>query len=292
MNAHNAAALTKTPARGWRIFQAWLIRLWTAVRRAFVGPAPSAQEPVPESVSQRRRLSQPIVVSARGSVFTFEIDVLLTWRARELSEELLGAWSLQFADIARRDVERCCVELARNFYPQQASEFEYRLNRELSRRHRTYERRGIVLHCRPEVRVRLDPEVRQQLRAVHLQRIQEEGEHELHLRRAQRTHQLTQRWIAIIDRLRRSPHAHAAAHLTDKSLADVIEQYIAADEKSKLDLLASRLDEVLRRSGRVGQPLEAHEADEVIKMLNDVLTDMPDFLSTTYRPTENGAKPQ
>ncbi|MGW0433073.1 hypothetical protein ACWDV4_11105 [Micromonospora sp. NPDC003197] len=218
--------------------------------------------------------------------------MLLTWQAEEVREDVLGAWALQFADIARRDIERQAAELSRHFHPQQAGELEHRLNRELSRTHRTYERRGLVLRCQPEVRVRLDTEVREQLRAIHLQRIQEEGEHELLLRRAQRTDQLTQRWIAVIDRLRRSPLAHAAAHLTDEHLASVIEQYVVAEDKSNIDLLASRLDEILRHSGRIGQPLETHEADEVIKLLNDALVNVPDLLSATYRSTPNGAKAQ
>ncbi|MEV4770092.1 hypothetical protein [Micromonospora humida] len=276
----------------WRGLRSWLRRLWLAVRRLLAGPPQSIRQSATESVSQRRRLSQPIIVPARGFVFTFEIRVLLNWRAEKLSEELLGAWSLQFSDLARRDVERQCAEMARHFNPEQAGELEYRLNRELSRSYRTYERRGVVLHCRPEVRIRLDPEVREQLRAIHLQRIQEESEHELLLRRAQRIDQLTHRWIAVLDRLRRSPLAHAAAHLTDEHLASVIGQYVIAEEKAKVDLLATRLDEILRRSGRVGQPLEAHEADEVVRLLNDVLADVPDLLSTTYRPTSNDAKAQ
>lgn len=292
MTSPNAIASTTSLTRWWLGLKSWLRRLWLAARRLLAGPPPPIRQSAPESVSQRRRLSQPIIVPARGFVFTFEIQVLLTWHAEKLSEELLGAWSLQFSDLARRDVERQCAELARHFHPQQAGELEYRLNRELSRSYRTYERRGVVLRCRPEVRIRLDPEVREQLRAIHLQRIQEEGEHELLLRRAQRTDQLTQRWIAVLDRLRRSPLAHAAAHLTDEHLASVIGQYITAEEKANIDHLATRLDEILRRSGRVGQPLEAHEADEVIRLLNDVLADAPDLLSTTYRPTPNGAKAQ
>ncbi|MFG1952613.1 hypothetical protein [Micromonospora sp. NPDC048830] len=292
MTSPNDIASTNFLARWRRGLISWLRRLWLAARRLFAGPPPPIRQSALESVSQRRRLSQPIIVPARGFVFTFEIQVLLTWHAEKLSEELLGAWSLQFSDLARRDVERQCAELARHFHPQQAGELEYRLNRELSRSYRIYERRGVVLRCRPEVRIRLDPEVREQLRAIHLQRIQEEGEHELLLRRAQRTDQLTQRWIAVLDRLRRSPLAHAAAHLTDEHLASVIGQYVTAGEKANIDLLATRLDEILRRSGRVGQPLEAHEADEVIRLLNDVLADVPDLLSTTHRPTPNGAKAQ
>lgn len=291
MTSPNPIAPTNTRARWWRGLKSWLGR-WLVGRSLLTGPPWPIREPVPESVSQRRRMSRPIIVPARGFVFTFEIHVLLTWHAEKLSEELLGAWSLQFADLARRDIERQCAELARHFYPQQAGEFEYRLNRELSRSSRTYERRGVVLRCWPEVRIRLDPDVREQLRAIHLKRIQEESEHELLLRRAQRTDQLTHRWIAVLDRLRSSPLANAAAHLTDEHLARVIEQYVTVEEKAAIDLLAARLDEIVRRSGRVGQPLETHEADEVIRLLNDVLADVPDLLSTAYSPTSNGAKAQ
>ncbi|MFC0505708.1 hypothetical protein [Micromonospora costi] len=196
---------------------------------------------------------------------------MFTWYSEGLREDQLGAWSLQFADLARRDVAHQAANLARHFHPHQACALEIQLNRLLSGAQRRYERRGVVLHCEPEVRVRLDEDVKAELRHAHLQRLREESEHELALRRIQLTDQLTRRWIALIDRLRRDPLAHAALRLSNEKLAEVLDRYVLKEERSRIDQLATKLEEALSRSGRVGEPLEEHEAAEIINMLNDIL---------------------
>ncbi|WP_051724109.1 hypothetical protein [Micromonospora chokoriensis] len=256
-----------SPAFGLHHARAGIRLLLSRVRAAF---AYRERPPAPD-LTQRRRHPRPVVVPARGYVFTFEIHLVLTWYSEGLREDQLGAWSLQFADLARRDVEHQAANLARHFHPHQAGALEIQLNRELSRTRRRYERQGIVLHCRPEVRVKLDEEVKAELRHAHLQRLREESEHELRLRRIQLTDQLTQRWIALIDRLRQSPLAHAALRLSDRDLADILDEFVLKEERSNVEQLAFRLEEALRRSGRVGQPLEEHEATEIIKLLDDIL---------------------
>ncbi|MEU4553811.1 hypothetical protein [Micromonospora violae] len=231
------------------------------------------QRPPAPDLTQRRRHPRPVIVPARGHVFSFEIHVALTWYSEGLREDQLGAWSLQFADLARRDVEHKAADLARHFHPHQAGALEIQLNRELSRARRRYERQGVVLHCRPEVRVKLDEDVKAELRHVHLQRLREESEHELRIRQIQLTDQLTQRWIALIDRLRPNPLAHAALRLSDQDLANVLDEFVLKEERSNVERLAALLEEALRRSGRVGQPLEEHEAAEIIKLLDDILRD-------------------
>ncbi|MFI7609535.1 hypothetical protein ACIBTV_31085 [Micromonospora sp. NPDC049366] len=234
------------------------------------------QGPPAPDLTQRRRHPRPIVVPARGYVFSFHIDVMFTWYSEGLREDQLGAWSMQFADLARRDVEHQAADLARHFHPHQACSLEIQLNRLLSRAYRRYERRDVVLRCKPEVRVRLDEDVRSELRHAHLQRLRAESEHELTLRRIQLTDQVTQRWITLIGRLRRDPLAHAALLLSDKELAKVLDQYVLKEERTNIDHLAARLEEALSRSGRVGEPLEEHEAAEIINLLNDILKDQAD----------------
>lgn len=255
----------------------WFDRLLTAWRAGF---APPEEPPVlpaspAQSLSQRWRLAKPIVVPARGYVFDFQIEAFLTWYAKEMTEDMLDAWAQQFATVARRDLTRQVADFARFYLPHQASELEIRLNKELSRMRRRYERSGVVLHCRADVRVRLDEQVKAQLRPVLLERLKMESEHELRLRRAHLLDQLTNRWIAVIGRLRRSPLASAAAHLTDAQLASIIDRLVEKEASTTAEL-AGRLEEALSRSGRVGQPLETHEADEVIRLLNEALSETAD----------------
>ncbi|MER7441288.1 hypothetical protein [Micromonospora avicenniae] len=263
MTTDSAGERDASRSSAWPRFRRLADRVRAAAAR-FQGP------PAPD-LTQRRRHPRPIVVPARGYVFAFHIDVMFTWYSEGLREDQLGAWSVHFADLARRDVEHQAADLARHFHPHQAGSLEIQLNRLLSRAHRRYERRDVALHCKPEVRVRLDEDVKSALREAHVQRLRAESEHELTLRRIQLTDQVTQRWITLIDRLRRDPLAHAALLLSDQQLADVLDQHVFKEERSKIEDLAARLQDALGRSGRVGEPLEEHEATEIIKLLNDIL---------------------
>lgn len=267
----------------WTRFRAWLARVLAALRAAF---APLEDVPPPEPVevpagpiSQRRALSQPIIVPARGFVFTVQIYVWITWHADSMTDDLLDSWSQHFTPRARRDLARDAADLARHFHPHQAAELEINLNRRLGSSFRTYARSGMVLRARPDFRVRLDDEVKAQLRPAYLQRLKMESEHEVALRRAQMLDQLTHRWVTVIERLRRSPLSAAAARLTDDMLARILDQLVV-DERAGVDLLAQRLRDAIHGSNRVGQPLEPHEADEIIDLLNEALRGEADPWST------------
>jgi hypothetical protein len=222
-------------------------------------------------------------------VFTFKIYVWITWQADGLSEYRLDAVAERLAPQARRQILGPAANLARHFYPHQAAELEMNLNRQLSKPLEPYDYRGSELRAYPTFMVRLDEDVKAELRPAYLQRVRMESEHQIALRRAQMLDQLTRRWADVIMRLRQSPFAAAAAKLTDERLASILDELTVA-ERTTVDELATLLREAIRDSNRVGQPLEQHEADEIIELLNAALRNGPEEPGSTPNGKVNGQR--
>ena len=269
---NDTAEPTGTPGPSlWRRFLAWLRRVLAAVRAAFHPPVRDEAPPATlGTVTSRQALPQPMVVPARGFVFSFQVHLRLTWEGDEMTEEVLDAWSQHFTPQARRQQHSRVAELARQFPPHQAAQLESCLNRQLGQRVSVFQRSGVTLRARPAFHVRLDDEVKQQLRAAALDRVRLEGEHEVALRRVQLADQLTQRWAAVIGRLHADRYAAGAASLDNPALSGILRQ-LADSDQEVVDRLATAFREAIHDSRRVGEPLEEHEAREFIELVNAAL---------------------
>lgn len=245
-----SANLERSAAGSWRRLRAWLRALWHGLLAALRGPEtvpipPPPPPPPPGRLTERRDVSAPIVVPARGYVFTFHIRVAFIWASEGIPRETLSGSAQYFMPYALRALTRLAAPRARNFAAHRAREFEVELQRAVAESGPwRYERGGVQVTCQPYVWVELDDGVKQAVRPYWEQLIKLDCEYEVDVKRAQYADRLSRQWLSILEKLVESPVAGGAARMTNESLAAVVQDLIAQQQAATQrleDLLGERL---------------------------------------------------
>jgi hypothetical protein len=263
MTTHRA---TSTPAsgldKGGR-----LSRLWRAIAAWLSPPEPIAPDPAPSPgrLTQRQDVIEPFPLPALGHVFDFSVFASLRWTSDGLTCDEFYDQKQKLVSAARRELRHVADALAGKYEPYRARELEDELNRQLDEiKPWRFPLDTGELSCRAAVRVSLDDRVRQYMQPYWERRIKMECEHEVELRRAQLADQLTQRWLAVLERLRDNPLADGAARLAERELADVMTK-VRANLREDANKLQEFLDNTLRNS------VDAYERAEAFDLAIDEL---------------------
>ncbi|GAA2191252.1 hypothetical protein [Micromonospora lupini] len=244
--------MTDTPRAGyprtalWSRFGAWWLKLWRRLLLALQGPEPipapfTPPPPPPGRLTERRDVSAPIVVPARGYVFTFHVRAAFVWSSEGLMRETLTGSAQYFMPYAIRALTRLAAGRARNFAAHRARDFEVELQRALAETTPwRYERGGVQVTCQPYVWVELDESVKRAIRPYWEQLIKLDCEYDVDVKRAQYADRLSRQWLSILEQLAENPVAGGAAKMTNESLAAVVQELIAQQQAAK-----QRLDDLL-----------------------------------------------
>ncbi|MEO3748414.1 hypothetical protein [Plantactinospora sp. B5E13] len=235
----------------WRRLGSWLLTLWHRFVAALHGPEPapvplpSPPPPAPGRLTERRDLQTPIIVPARGYVFTFRVHATFIWSSEGIPRETLSGSTQYFMPYAIRALTRLAAARARNIVAHRARELELELQRAIVETGPwRYERNGVPVACQPYVWVELDDGVKQAVKPYWEQLIKLDCEYDVDVKRAQYVDRLSRQWLAILEKLVGNPVAGGAAQMTNESLASVVRDLIAEQNASSQrleDLLAERL---------------------------------------------------
>lgn len=265
--------LSTSPVRDgiWPRFRTWLARLWQRYLTWSRGPEPPQPlppPPPPGHATQRQELTDPFVVPARGHVFDFQAYAAVDWSSDGLTREELNGRVQSLARRVRSELRKLIGDVARDYAPQRAGELEIELNRVLDARGpwRFNSSAAGVVRCHPHVRVALDDRVRQYVQPYWERRIKMECAHDFELRRAQLAEELTQRWLAVLEKLCDSPLADGAARLAEKELAEIVAE-MRGDQKKAADQMQGLLDIAVSNSAGLGAYERAEMFDVVVEEL-------------------------
>jgi len=244
------------------------LRRWgQRIATFFRGPEGPPPPTPPSHASTRQRLASPIVVPARGHVFSFHIHASFLWTGDDVFEDDLQLLARSSMSSARRELRQIAADLARTREPQEARELEIEINRIAGKLGRwNYKRQGKTYRCRPYIRVELDERVKDQLMPIWERQIRLQGEHEVELRRARLAEERSIRWLEVLERLAEHPLAAAAARLTEEQLANVMDQ-VVTEQKDAVERLTTLLENTLRNASDLG----AYERAETLDVLIDQL---------------------
>ncbi|MFF0659429.1 hypothetical protein [Micromonospora tulbaghiae] len=260
------AANTKSSAAGrWRRLGAWLRNVWHRLLAALRGPEPIpmpplAPPPPPGRLTERRDVSSPIVVPARGHVFTFRVRAAFIWSSEGIPRETLNGSAHFFMPYATRALTRLATARARNFAAHRARELEVELQRAVAESGPwRYERSGVQVTCQPHVWVELDDGVKQAVRPYWEELIKLDCEYDVDVKRAQNAERLSRQWLSILEKLVESPVAGGAARMTSDNLAAVVQDLIAQQQAA-----AQRLEDLLGEKLRNGDAFEQATSFDVL----------------------------
>lgn len=227
-------------------------RLGHTIRKWFGPPEPpepptDAGPEEPTGTVDVRSSTENYAIAARGSVFEFRLQFQFIWSADGMTESELTDWAAEFESEARRKVLYLATVVARDLPAHQAREVEIELVKRITEEYWEFTHGDIILYCRPAVRVRLDPKVRDALEPIFRRRVELQAEHENGILRAELVEHLHTRWAEVLDRLSDSPLAVPAARLTEREFADVLRQMI--EEQNEV------MGQLARRFGDNAGPL-------------------------------------
>ncbi|MGN9811532.1 hypothetical protein ACTMSW_19520 [Micromonospora sp. BQ11] len=282
---------TEEPRVGlWRRFGAWVLALWRRLIVALQGPEPvlapiPPAPPPPGRLTERRDVSAPIIVPARGYVFTFHVRAAFVWSSEGIPREMLTGSAQYFMPYAVRALTRMAAARARNFAAHRARDLEVELQRALAEKGPwRYERGGAQVTCQPYVWVELDESVKRAVRPYWEQLIKLDCEYDVDMKRAQYADRLSRQWLSILEELTKNPAAGGAAKMTNESLAAVVQELIAqqqANNQRLHDLFAEKL-----RSD------DEYEKATTFEILLDRFTSQGQAASAeARRPASNGSTP-
>ncbi|MFR9777784.1 hypothetical protein ACL02O_17230 [Micromonospora sp. MS34] len=259
-------ANTERSAAGrWRRLGAWLRMVWHRLLAALRGPEPipmppPAPPPPPGRLTERRDVSSPIIVPARGHVFTFRVRAAFIWSSDGIPREILSGSAHFFMPYAIRALTRLAAARARNFAAHRARELEVELQRAVADSGPwRYERGGVQVTCQPHVWVELDDGVKQAIRPYWEQLIKLDCEYDVDVKRAQYAERLSRQWLSILEKLVDSPVAGGAARMTSESLAAVVQDLIAEQQAA-----AQRLEDLLGDRLRNGDAFEQATSFDIL----------------------------
>ncbi|MFE9171068.1 hypothetical protein ACFYNZ_16330 [Streptomyces kebangsaanensis] len=157
----------------------------------------------PEAYAELAPSAEPLLLAAQGDVFEFHVLPHFRWHSREMSVERLRERAGALSAEARDELLKRSWALARTCDAGDPVKVEELVNSELSDGW-CYEDEEGLIKCRPTVRVRIDPALRDRMLPA---RLEEQGMKEdlrLGLLKAAHARQLTEEWLQVIADLERS----------------------------------------------------------------------------------------
>ncbi|QLQ36243.1 hypothetical protein [Micromonospora robiginosa] len=271
----------------------WFLALWRRLLVLLQGPEPVAAPissapppPPPGRLTERREISTPIVVPARGYVFTFRIRAMFVWSSNGIPREMLSGSAQYFMPYAVRALTNLAAARARNFAAHRARDLEVELQRELAATGPwRYERGGAEVACKPYVWVELDEGVKQAVRPYWEQLIKLDCEYDVDVKRAQNADRLSRQWLSILGKLVDNPAAGGAAKMTDENFAAVVQELIAQQQAA-----TQRLNDLIEDGLRSD---DEYERKTSFDLLAERLKSHGRAASAEPRePSRNGASPR
>ncbi|MFV2020900.1 hypothetical protein [Micromonospora sp. LOL_023] len=242
----------------WRRFGSWLVNLWQRLVAAISGPEPEPLPPPPPPpappgrLTERRDAPAPIVVPARGYVFTFRIHASFVWSSNGLPREVLSGSAQFFMPYAIRALTRLAAARARNLAAHRARDLEVELQRAVAQSEPlVYERGGARVSCQAYVSVELDDRVKRAVEPYWDQLIKLDYQYDVDTRRAQYVERMSRQWSTVLEKLMDSPVAGGAATLANENLAAVVREFLA-ERKAETE----RLENLLAEHARNGNGYE------------------------------------
>ncbi|SCF08905.1 hypothetical protein GA0074695_3387 [Micromonospora viridifaciens] len=236
----------------WARLLPLLQKLWAAADGDV--PPPPVDEGL--KIEHRERLS-PMVVAAKGHVFTFTVHTVLIWSATGLRPAELIWCARQFRPAVIQRLRRLVAEQARDVAPLRAGDLEIALQAALKEQPPwPFARAGRAVECRPEVwQVRHDDRVRETLRPHWDRLIELECEYELYLTRARYAEELNRRWVTILDEMADGCAGGEEAESFTEELSRA-RQHMAAEQQAAAQWSAELLRD-RRRFDRIFEPFSA-----------------------------------
>ncbi|MER6077086.1 hypothetical protein [Streptomyces sp. NPDC001833] len=167
-------------------------------------PALGSVEPVrPEAYAELAPAAEPLLLAAEGDVFEFHVLPHFRWHSRDMSVEQLRRRAGALSAEARDELLKRSWSLARTCDPVDPVKAEKLINSELSDGW-CYEDESGLVKCRPTVRIRIDPALRDRMRPARLEAQAMKEALGLGLLKAAHARQLTDEWLQVIAALERS----------------------------------------------------------------------------------------
>ncbi|MCF2130863.1 hypothetical protein L1I79_31225 [Strepomyces sp. STD 3.1] len=192
-------------------------------------------------------------LTARDGVFEFEILPSVRLTSHDMSEESLNRRRRDLSDAVLREILRRAWPIARSCDPDAPAEAETLINAEIADGW-CYERPEGVVKCRPTVRVRVDPVLRDRIRPIRLEEQVMREEHRLGILKASHAQALTETWLEVLRRLEGSDELTReqrqflvpfVASLSDKEFAAAAKELRTARRQG-----AKNLADVLQQAAR------------------------------------------
>ncbi|WP_326554032.1 hypothetical protein [Micromonospora sp. NBC_01813] len=232
--------------------------LWHRLVMAIIGPEPvpmpppQQPPPPPGRLTERRDAPAPIIVPARGYVFTFRVHASFVWSSDGLPREVLSGSAQYFMPYAVRELKRLAAARARNLAAHRARKLEVELQHAIAESGPWQcERSGVLVTCHAYVSVELDDEVKKAVKPYWEQLIRLDCEHVVDAKRAAYVDRMSRQWATILSDLVDSPVAGGAATLANGSLAAVVRDFLAERNAE-----ARRLEDLLAEHARNGDGYE------------------------------------
>ncbi|WP_073836206.1 hypothetical protein [Micromonospora sp. CB01531] len=210
-------------------------RLLPALQRLWAAADGDVPSPSSDETHEHRELSYPIVVAAKGHVFTFTVRAVLTWSITGERPEVPIWYVRHFTPKVIQQLRRAAADCARDFAPHRAGDLEAALQKALTGQDPKlwrYTRGRVTVQCRPEVWwVRHDDRVLQTLRPHWDRMIELECEYELYLARARYAEDLNRRWMTILDEMLDDPPGGEEAEAINEELSRA-RRHMAAEQRA------------------------------------------------------------
>ncbi|MFI6579587.1 hypothetical protein [Embleya sp. NPDC050493] len=146
---------------------------------------------------------EPLPCVARGDVFEFHLLPHVRWSSTEMSSATLRERAGLLQEAALVEVLRRAWTVTRGCEAGDPGGVETQINRELGDGWCYTDDEGLI-SCRPSVRVRIDPSLRDHMRPFVLSEVSMRSEHGNALLRAAQTEALVEEWMQVIARLEMS----------------------------------------------------------------------------------------
>ncbi|MEU6537950.1 hypothetical protein [Streptomyces sp. NPDC047000] len=170
----------------------------------WVSPAlDTVESPQPDADADVAPGGEALRLAAQGDIFEFQVLPHFRWHSGNMTVERLRERAGTLTAAARDELLKRAWALARTCDPNDPVKAEELINSELSDGW-CYSNDGELVKCRPTVRVRIDPVLRDRIRPA---RLEEQGlRDELRLGRLKAAHArlLTEEWLQVIADLERS----------------------------------------------------------------------------------------
>ncbi|WP_411135704.1 hypothetical protein [Streptomyces sp. C10] len=145
-------------------------------------------------------VEETLSVAAEGDVFAFELVPHFRWSSREMTLDVLRERAALHEEAARGKLLRRAWSVARACDPGDPVAAEKAVNKELRGGWCYQDEKGLI-RCRPSVRMRIDPALREHVLPFHLAEVRMEKEHRLGKLKADQVQELTERWLQVMSEL-------------------------------------------------------------------------------------------